>query len=121
MSTAFLCDENVPEPVVAALAAQGLDVRWMAMLAPGTPDPAVLAMAEQDGRVLVTLDKDFGELTTKRASSRSGIILLRLPLRPLAAAAAQIAALIAGRHDWTGHLAVIEPGRVRMRPLGKAP
>ena len=121
MSIAFLCDENVPALVVAALVARGLDVRWMATLAPGTQDPDVLALAERDGRVLVTFDKDFGELATTGAGPRCGVILLRLSLNPPAGAAAGIATLIAGRQDWPGQLAVIEPGRVRLRPLEGSP
>jgi hypothetical protein len=36
---------------------------------------------------------------------------------PPAAAGRTIAEIVSGRDDWPGHFAVIEPGRIRMRPL----
>jgi uncharacterized protein (DUF433 family) len=70
----------------------------------GSPDDAVLARAHADGRVLLTFDKDFGELVLKRGARAShGIILFRIPLfLPLAIGQAVITA-IASRTDWEGH------------------
>lgn len=121
MTIGFLCDENMPGPIVEALAARGLDVVWAAALCPGISDHEVLALAERQRRTLITLDKDFGELATKRAPGGHGVVLLRLPRQPLPQAAAQVAAAIAARSDWADHVSVIEPGRIRMRPLRKAP
>jgi hypothetical protein len=119
VSLRFLCDENLPRPIVDAIRAQGLDAMWVAAVSPGILDHAVLALAERERRVLITLDKDFGELAVAEAGAGCGIILLRPPLGPPAEAAARIATLIASRHDWAGHVSVIEPGRVRQRPLRK--
>jgi len=114
----FLANENLPGTAVTALAAAGHDVVWVRTAAPGTTDPEVLAWAAREGRILLTFDKDFGELARGSAlPSTSGVILLRVPMPRPGSVGQQLADLIAARDDWAGHFSVIEPGRVRMRPL----
>ena len=70
-------------------------------------------------RILLTFDKDFGELARGSALPRScGVVLFRMPMPKPEEAGLGLAALIAAREDWAGNFSVIEPGRVRMRPLG---
>jgi predicted nuclease of predicted toxin-antitoxin system len=77
----FLADENFPGAAVAALSAAGSDVVWIGMAAPGISDFEVLARAAREERVLLTFDKDFGELTKASAlPATSGVVLLRLPV-----------------------------------------
>jgi hypothetical protein len=45
------------------------------------------------------------------------VVLFRLQAGTAAQLAAQVAAAIAARTDWAGHFSVVEPGRIRMRPL----
>jgi predicted nuclease of predicted toxin-antitoxin system len=114
----LLADENLPGRLVSALRAGGHDVTWVRTEAPGIGDVAVLAMAMAERRILVTFDKDFGELTTRASvPAACGVILLRLPLTRLAEQVPRVAAMIVSRNDWAGHIAVIEPGQVRLRPL----
>jgi predicted nuclease of predicted toxin-antitoxin system len=58
----FLADENFPGDAVAALRTSGHDVLWIRTDAPGITDQDVLARSLEDARVLLTFDKDFGEL-----------------------------------------------------------
>jgi hypothetical protein len=68
--------------------------------------------------VLLTLDKDFGELVLKRGRTASqGVILLRLPGAGPADVARLAVTAIGSRDDWTGCFSVIERDRTRMRPL----
>lgn len=71
MAARLLADENVPGAVVAALRQQGHDVAWIHEDAPGSPDPEVLERAQREGRVVVTFDKDFGELAFRRGLAAS--------------------------------------------------
>ena len=115
----FLANENVPGSAVAALQAGGHDVVWIRTVARGTTDPEVLARAAREERILLTFDKDFGELARGSALPHgSGVILLRIPMPAPRDVGQRLAQLIAARDDWAGHFSVIEPGRVRMRPLG---
>jgi len=58
----FLANENVPGEVVEAARQAGHDVAWIVERSPGAGDDAVLATALAESRVLVTFDKDFGEM-----------------------------------------------------------
>ena len=115
----LLANENIPGVVVTALASSGHDIVWVRTTAPGIADADVLAWAAREHRILLTFDKDFGELARNAALPvECGVILFRLPMPRADEAGAHFAALIASRSDWAGHLSVVEPGRVRMRPLG---
>ena len=78
----FLANQNVPGPVVAALRERGHDVAWIKETMPGAEDPAVLALAQAEERVVVTSDTDFGELAFRsRLPAQCGVILIRLDWR----------------------------------------
>jgi predicted nuclease of predicted toxin-antitoxin system len=112
----FLADENFPRGAVEALRSAGHDVDWIRASAPGAADAAVLATAIAESRILLTFDKDFGDLSrTARLGPDCGVVLLRIVLPPPGEAGRVIAGLILSRADWAGHLSVIEAGRVRMR------
>ena len=114
----FLANENVPAAAVSALAAAGHDVAWVRTARPGAADADVLAWAAREERILLTFDKDFGELArAARLPATSGVVLLRIPMPWPGDTGQRIADLITARTDWAGHFSVIEPGRVRMRPF----
>jgi len=113
----FLANENFPGEAVTALQAAGHDVSWVRALAPGINDQDVLAWAVRECRVLLTFDKDFGELAWSCGlPTACGIVLFRIAIPP-PNVGATLAARISERNDWPGHFSVIEPGRIRMRPL----
>jgi len=115
----FLAHENFPGPAVTALEVVGHDIVWVRTAAPGATDAAVLAWAIREERVLLTFDKDFGELA--RASKlpvSSGVVLFRIRMPRPAVVGQRLADLITRRGDWAGHFSVVERGRVRMRLLG---
>jgi predicted nuclease of predicted toxin-antitoxin system len=58
----FLANENVPGEVVEAVRKAGHDLAWIAELSPGAEDDTVLATSLAEKRVLVSFDKDFGEM-----------------------------------------------------------
>ncbi|MBI2392261.1 MAG: DUF5615 family PIN-like protein [Deltaproteobacteria bacterium] len=58
----LLANENFPRQAVEALRAAGHDVAWVVEGTPSVEDRSVLQQAVAEERVLVTLDKDFGEL-----------------------------------------------------------
>jgi predicted nuclease of predicted toxin-antitoxin system len=114
----FLADENFPGAAVAALEAAGHDIVWVRLATPGAADADVLAAALRERRVLLTFDKDFGELAARSALPPDcGVLLFRVPAPSSDSAAQRLAARIAARDDWNGHFSVVEPGRVRMRRL----
>ena len=114
----FLANENFPGDAVTQLKAAGHDIVWVRVAAPGIKDEDVLAWAAREARIVLTFDKDFGELAWRAGlPASSGIVLLRLPMPPVAEVGTSLAARIVERTDWAGHFSVIEPARIRMRPL----
>jgi hypothetical protein len=99
----FLANENFPGAAVAALSAAGHDVVWVRMAAPGMADPDVPAWAVREDRILLTFDKDFGELARGSALPRTcGVVLLRMPMPRPGDVGQRLADLITARDDWAG-------------------
>jgi Domain of unknown function (DUF5615) len=118
LSVRFLANENFPGAAIGALTDAGHDIVSVRTSAPGMTDPEVLAWAAREQRVLLTFDKDFGELAGKASlPAGCGVILFRLPMPKPGDVGQRLAGLIAGRNDWSGHFSVIQPGRVRLRKL----
>jgi predicted nuclease of predicted toxin-antitoxin system len=115
----FLADENVPIGVVEELISLSHDVEWMVKLMPGASDREVLRHAATHGRILLTFDKDYGDLAHKSEipSMTAGVVLIRTGMPKTRDACRDLALLIATRDDWAGHFSVIEPGRIRRRQL----
>jgi len=75
----FLADENFPRPALLVLRDAGNDVRSVAEESPGLPDEDVAELCERDERVLLTFDKDFGELVFRQGlRAGSAIVLFRV-------------------------------------------
>ncbi len=118
----FLADENIPRAVAQALIKQGHDVTTISDVERGAGDHRIVARAEREARVLLTFDKDFGEIAFRSARSPNcGIILLRFVPRDPEDAVAVVATAIAMRDDWTDQFAVVERDRLRVRRLRSPP
>lgn len=116
-----LCaNENVPGDCVAALRQRGHEVLWIREVARGIGDDAVLATAQAEGRLLITFDKDFGELVFRRGKSASpGVVLFRLRKPSPAFLATRISQVLESTTEWEGHYAVVDEHSIRLRPLPK--
>jgi len=69
-------------------------------------------------RVLLTFDKDFGELAWRSGLPAScGIVLFRLPALGPTGVGKVISDVLMAREDWPGHFSVVEPSRIRVRVL----
>lgn len=74
----FFCDEGVDRHVVLRLRMDGFETHYVAELSPSISDDVVLECANTLGAVLVTMDKDFGELVYRLGKISSGVLLVRL-------------------------------------------
>jgi len=116
----FLADENIPAPVVAELRRCGFDVQSVAEDQPGATDSTVAALATATGRVLLSEDHDFGELAVRRQIALPGCVLIELPRFASPRKASHIATILRAQGAAAmGAIMVIEPARVRIRPLPK--
>lgn len=75
----ILADENIEKPVVMRLRTEGHQVLHVSEISPGISDIAVLQLANQENAIVLTEDKDFGDLVFHLHYSVAGVILVRLP------------------------------------------
>ena len=114
----ILANENFPGPLIRELRQRGHDVASVKESMRGAGDRDVLARAQEESRLVVTFDKDFGELAYRFAlPASSGVILFRLSgSGPEIDNARALAALESGI-EWSGFFAVVSDDRIRVRPL----
>lgn len=113
----ILADENIALSIVIRLRLDGHSVERMAEIAQGDPDTSVLAIANQQNAVILTEDKDFGELVIQHQMQVVGVILIRLDgFSPIERAG--IIAKVVREHEskLPGAFTVIKPRTVRIRP-----
>lgn len=114
-----LCaNENVPGDCVEALRQRGHDVLWIREQARGSNDDSVLVRAQAEGRLLITFDKDFGELVFRRGKLASrGVVLLRIRKPSADFLARRVPLILESTAEWEGHFAVVDEFSIRLRPL----
>ena len=114
----FMADENFPRPALAALRNAGWDVFSVAEECPGISDEEVAARCSESQRILLTFDKDFGELVFHRGlSAGSGVVLFRfIPESPEEVADAAVS-LLHSQPDLRATFSVITRERIRVRPM----
>ena len=105
----ILADENIPDQSIPLLRASGHDVLWVREEQPSTDDPDVLDWATRESRLLITLDKDFGELSQRlRQPAPFGVILFRIADNVLGdERALLITQNVSAQVEWAGYLWVI--------------
>ena len=114
----FFIDECCPAAIGRALAAQGHDVRAVNADEIGAPDEDVLALARRESRILVTEDKDYGELLIAGQRPTHGVIVLRLGRvlpEERADRLVQLVHMLGG--ELVGCLTILRPTEVRTRRL----
>ena len=115
----FKLDENLGDIGRDLLESEGYDVMTLAQQSmSGFNDPSIYVVCHDEGRVLLTLDHDFGHALRFPPYETAGIAVLecRGPQSPRAIKA-RIAELIVvlRSNSIDGQLWIVEPGRVRIR------
>jgi predicted nuclease of predicted toxin-antitoxin system len=112
----ILADENIPRDIVAWLRQTGNDVLFAAETQPGASDMDWLTRADQERRLIITSDKDYGELVFRNGVNTHGVVLLRLEDLPASQMLTRLQAV------WSvveanpiGRFIVITETRVRVR------
>ena len=112
----LLLDTCISSSVRDALRAAGHDAVWTGDWPEDPGDEEILDHAHQQNRILITLDKDFGELAVVHGRPHSGIIrLVNWPMQQQA----NTSLLVLQRYQTeleSGAIVTAEPGRIRVRP-----
>jgi predicted nuclease of predicted toxin-antitoxin system len=118
----FLADENVPRPIVRRLRSQGQDVLYAAETRAQTPDADLPSEAEAQNLIIITEDKDFGELIFRDRLNNHGVILMRMGDFPVSFRLARL------QDVWTtvennlpGRFVVVTESKLRARALALPP
>ena len=74
----FIGDVNVEKPIIDYLLANGYNTIWVPNLDCRMVDERLLELANRERRILITNDKDFGELTYRQKRVSTGIVLFRV-------------------------------------------
>ena len=114
----FLVDEGVDTRLAAMLTAAGHDVVEIVVTARGSDDLAIADRAMTERRIIVTADKDFGDLAFRDGIAMPGIVLMRMPGSTFEERSSQLSlaiSLYADRLDQM--IIVVEPDNIRARPL----
>jgi predicted nuclease of predicted toxin-antitoxin system len=83
---------------------------------PRMSDTDILAWAVQDQRLVVTMDKDFGDLVYLSRQPHAGILLLRLEHADSAAKVKVVETIVTQYGDQLpAHFSVYQDGRLRVR------
>lgn len=112
----FLVDESVDAGLARALRADAHCVTCIWETIPSADDDAVLALAERTNSILITADRDFGELVFRLGRAHQGVLLIRLAGLPLRSKT-EILCRAVDRHgnEMAGAFTVVTAGLVRIR------
>jgi len=114
----IVANENIAGSIIRALRERGHDVLSVKESMRGASDKEILACAQDEGRLVVTHDKDFGELAFRWGlPAQCGIILLRTTDSNPESTRQRVLKLIEGRSDWAGHFAVVTDRHIKLRLL----
>lgn len=115
----FLANENFPLASVRLLRDAGHEVRAVAEETPGARDADVLTTAAAGALIILTFDRDYGELIYRLGHpSPPGLVYFRFrPATPQEPAALLFETLKAPHIVLENHFTIVERGRIRQRPM----
>lgn len=112
----LVADESVDAPIVQKLRENDFEIFSIAEQLPGISDEQVLAIAYEKSSLLITQDKDFGELIYRLGKAHEGVVLLRLTgLTPYHKADLCLAVINQHKHQLLGAFTVISKDFVKIR------
>lgn len=112
----FLIDASSDARLAVHLAASGHDATRVGRDHPrDLPDREVLAIAHREGRILVTDDRDFGELIFRLRQPHAGVTYLRLETTVHAVRIARLDAVLASHNDRLDCFLVVDLDDVQVR------
>lgn len=121
MSERYLADENFPASIVKLLRTHGHDVLYAAESLIAASDEEVLREAVTQSRVLLTFDRDFGELVFRcRQQSAPGIVLFRPGGQSPIEQMSFLQIFFSSQPKLQGFFTVASPGHFRQVRLGES-
>lgn len=118
MPLRILANENLSGTVIRELRKHGHDVVSVKESMRSEKDPVILARAQSEKRLVISHDKEFGELAFRFGlPADCGVVLIRLTGADPDSDNQRVLDVLESREDWSGHFTVVTDDRIRMRPL----
>ena len=112
----FLADESCDFGVVRVLRSAGYDVVALTEITTRSVDDEVIAQSYDENRILLTEDKDFGQLVFASRADSAGVILIRFPGNARKALQETVIKLIQEQgNEIRNAFVVVQPGHIRVR------
>jgi predicted nuclease of predicted toxin-antitoxin system len=115
----FLANENIPLAGIIMLRQRGYDVAAIIEESPGASDVEVLSRANRENRIILTFDRDYGELIFRlKYPQPGGVVYFRFsPRTPLEPAELMLRLLASSEISVEGRFTILERDKVRQRLL----
>jgi predicted nuclease of predicted toxin-antitoxin system len=111
----FLADESCDFRVIKALRRAGHDVLSVSEFTCRSDDQEVIRLARKSKRILITEDKDFGQLVFAQGKHCQGVIFIRYPATARQQLALDVIALVKMmKEKLVGVFAIVQVGRIRI-------
>ncbi|MEX0781143.1 MAG: DUF5615 family PIN-like protein [Dehalococcoidia bacterium] len=118
----IVVDESVRGRVLAGLEEDGHDLLRIRLIAPQLPDDEILAFARRTEALIVTADRDFGELIFRLQHPEAGVVFLRLGTMPAALKSEMLRAVVREHGErLMGAFTIVGRNRTRIRDYGSGP
>lgn len=119
-SVRFLVDVGVGTAVEEFLRSQGYDTKTVRSINPEMSDLDIVRLAQSEDRMVLTMDKDFGELVFHSGISNSGVLLLRLEDATGVEKRSVVQTILADHAERIrNRFCVYQKGKLRVRPIVK--
>ncbi|MGR3319962.1 MAG: DUF5615 family PIN-like protein [Candidatus Anammoxibacter sp.] len=116
----IIADVNIEKPIIDYLVEQGYDVKWISDYNRKLADKDLLNLDNKEKRILITNDRDFGELIFLQKKLSKGLILIRVKGQQTQTKVMLIKKLFKRFSDkLPRHFVVITKKKMRFIPMGK--
>lgn len=114
----FFADEALDVPLVKALRNKGFEVIHALETIRGADDLAVLNSAVENKAVLLTKDKDFGEMVVRNSARCEGVVLIRIEDLSVQSNIEYVVELLSLHiEQLQNHFTVIQQDKIRIRKI----
>ncbi len=114
----FLADEGFSFSITSILKKRGFNIKWVGDISPGISDMAVYKIAQNEDRIILTEDKDFGELAVRFKLKICGVVILRISSKEKELRNERVFELLERFPEkLEGHLIIIDSQKFRFREL----
>jgi predicted nuclease of predicted toxin-antitoxin system len=117
----FLADVNVEKQIVDFLKERRMDIKWVAEINKQMSNGELMRLSKREKRILITNDKDFGEIVFLQRRLTAGIILFRIKSQDTNKKVKMLKTLLEVYFKKIkNHFVVITEDKIRFIPLGVA-